>query len=77
MLSASGLSSSSAAVFFTEHKNSIKIMLRKLICEQMKKKGEKEIFRHVQEGQRKRLEDDLELEKPSLVINFSHLSGSP
>lgn len=43
----------------------------------MKKKGEKEIFRHVQEGQRKRLEDDLELEKPSLVINFSHLSGSP
>lgn len=42
-----------------------------------KKKGVKEIFRHVQECQRKRLEDDLELEKPSLVINFSHFLDLP
>lgn len=41
-------------VFFTEHKTSI-IMLRELICEEIKRKGEKEIFKHVQESQKNRL----------------------
>lgn len=30
-------------VFFTEHKTSVKIMLRELICEQIKRKGEKNV----------------------------------
>lgn len=39
-------------------------MLRKLKCEGIKRKGGEEIFRLVQECQRNRLQDDLELEEP-------------
>lgn len=53
-------------VFFTEHKNSIKIMLRELICEEKKKKEEKEIFK--QPVQMNRPKDVLEQEESSLVI---------
>lgn len=40
-------------------------MLRELICEEIKRNGEKETFKPVHEGQRNRLKDGLEERTPA------------